>query len=150
MLRASQSPTPHSTTHSRRLHRQPAHTHVPLPQPTAKDDRPHTTSPTPVAQARHQPPRHSPRASCFLDDRRADLRGLARSTADLDRLTPEQRRLFRRVVARAFIPDLRTGRFRGGLSVRGVPGVLELTQAEMKGSAVTSWRLNLGHLLWWI
>ncbi|RAJ48562.1 hypothetical protein K388_06990 [Streptomyces sp. KhCrAH-43] len=37
-----------------------------------------------------------------------------RFTHDLDRLTPEQRRRFRRAVA-AFVEDLRTGRFRAGL-----------------------------------
>ncbi|GAA2282300.1 hypothetical protein GCM10010145_61410 [Streptomyces ruber] len=36
---------------------------------------------------------------------------LPRSTADLDRLTQEQRRLFRRTVA-AFVEDPRTGDFR--------------------------------------
>ncbi|MEU4359816.1 hypothetical protein [Streptomyces virginiae] len=36
---------------------------------------------------------------------------LPRFTADLDRLTPEQRRRFRKTVA-AFVDDLRTGRFR--------------------------------------
>ncbi|MFF5456201.1 hypothetical protein ACFY40_33990 [Streptomyces sp. NPDC012950] len=40
---------------------------------------------------------------------------LPRFTADLDRLTPEQRRKFRQTVA-AFVEDLRTGgRFRAGL-----------------------------------
>jgi hypothetical protein len=53
-----------------------------------------------------------------------------RFTADLDRLTPQQRRLFHRVVTRAFVPDLRAGRFRAGLRIKGVrraPGVFELT-----------------------
>lgn len=41
---------------------------------------------------------------------------LPRFTADLERLTPAQRRRFRRVVLDAFVPDLRTGcRFRPGL-----------------------------------
>jgi hypothetical protein len=41
-------------------------------------------------------------------------------TADLDRLTPEQRRRFRRAVA-AFVEDLRTGgHFRAGLRVKRV------------------------------
>lgn len=54
-----------------------------------------------------------------------------RFTTDLDRLTPEQRRRFRRAV-NAFVDDLRTGRFRAGLRVKGVrraPGVYELTWA---------------------
>jgi hypothetical protein len=45
------------------------------------------------------------------------------------RLTPEQRHRFRQTVA-AFVDDLRTGRFRAGLRVKGVrraPGVFELT-----------------------
>ncbi|WP_435059723.1 hypothetical protein [Streptomyces sp. bgisy060] len=54
-----------------------------------------------------------------------------RFTADLDRLTPAQRRRFRQAVA-AFVYDLRAGRgrFRAGLRVKGVrsaPGVFELT-----------------------
>lgn len=51
-----------------------------------------------------------------------------RFTHDLDRLTPEQCRRFRRAVA-AFVEDLRTGRFRAGLRIKGVrraPGVFEL------------------------
>ncbi|MFD3484908.1 hypothetical protein [Streptomyces sp. NPDC058665] len=54
---------------------------------------------------------------------------LPRFTTDLDRLTSEQRRRFRQTVA-AFVDDLRTGRFRAGLRVKGVrraPGVYELT-----------------------
>ncbi|MFK0120812.1 hypothetical protein [Streptomyces sp. NPDC090994] len=39
---------------------------------------------------------------------------LPRFNNDLGRLTPEQRRRFRRTVA-AFVEDLRTGRFRAGL-----------------------------------
>ncbi|MCM3302252.1 hypothetical protein M4D73_29200 [Streptomyces pseudogriseolus] len=39
---------------------------------------------------------------------------LPRFAVDLDRLTPEQRRQFRRAVA-AFVEDLRTGSFRAGL-----------------------------------
>ncbi|MFI0742733.1 hypothetical protein ACH4PU_32325 [Streptomyces sp. NPDC021100] len=52
-----------------------------------------------------------------------------RFTADYHRLTPEQRRRFRQTVA-AFVEDLRTGRFRAGLRVKGVQrahGVFELT-----------------------
>ncbi|TWF92328.1 hypothetical protein [Streptomyces brevispora] len=41
---------------------------------------------------------------------------LPRFTADFQHLAPAQRRLFRRVVLDAFVPDLRTGRqFRPGL-----------------------------------
>lgn len=48
---------------------------------------------------------------------------LPRFTADLQHLTPAQRRRFRRVVLDAFVPDLRTGcRFRPGLrEARGFP-----------------------------
>ncbi|MEU0022604.1 hypothetical protein ABZ173_33690 [Streptomyces rochei] len=52
-----------------------------------------------------------------------------RFTADHHRLTPEQRRRFRQAVS-AFVDDLRTGRFRAGLRVKGVQcaqGVFELT-----------------------
>ncbi|WP_328373425.1 hypothetical protein OG800_50280 (plasmid) [Streptomyces sp. NBC_00445] len=57
---------------------------------------------------------------------------LPRFAAALDELTSEQRRRFRRVVRGAFVPDLRTGKFRAGLRVKGVraaPGVYELTWA---------------------
>nr|WTB12168.1 hypothetical protein OG546_50335 [Streptomyces antimycoticus] len=57
---------------------------------------------------------------------------LPRFTADLERLTPEQRHRFRQVVARAFVPDLRAGCFRPGLRIKGLrvaPGVYELTWA---------------------
>jgi hypothetical protein len=62
---------------------------------------------------------------------------LPRFAADLDRLTPEQRRRFRRTVA-AFVEDLRTGRFRAGLRVKRVqraPGVYELTWSAGTGPA---------------
>ncbi len=46
---------------------------------------------------------------------------LPRFTADLQHLTPAQRRRFRRVVLDAFVPDLRTDRqFRPGLRIKGV------------------------------
>jgi hypothetical protein len=55
---------------------------------------------------------------------------LPRFTTDLDRLTPGQRRRFRRAVT-AFVHDLRAdGRFRAGLRVKhlgGFPGIYELT-----------------------
>ncbi|MFF5858628.1 hypothetical protein ACFY8B_23875 [Streptomyces sp. NPDC012751] len=58
---------------------------------------------------------------------------LPRFTADLQHLTPAQRRRFRRVVLDAFVPDLRTGRqFRPGSRIKGVrcvPGVYELAWA---------------------
>ncbi|MEU9189457.1 hypothetical protein AB0D14_33930 [Streptomyces sp. NPDC048484] len=53
----------------------------------------------------------------------------SRFTTDLRRLTPEQRRRFHQAVA-TFVDDLRTGRFRASLRVKGVrraPGVFELT-----------------------
>ncbi|WP_030807368.1 hypothetical protein [Streptomyces sp. NRRL S-337] len=58
---------------------------------------------------------------------------LPRFTADLQHLTPAQRRRFHRVVLDAFVPDLRTGLFRPGLRVKGVriaPSVYELTWAQ--------------------
>ncbi|GHI22894.1 hypothetical protein Shyd_42650 [Streptomyces hydrogenans] len=58
---------------------------------------------------------------------------LPRSTTDLDRLTPAQRRRFRQAV-NAFVDDLRTGHgsFRAGLRVKGVrsaPSVFEPARA---------------------
>ncbi|MCX5112415.1 hypothetical protein OOK13_28775 [Streptomyces sp. NBC_00378] len=41
-----------------------------------------------------------------------------RFTADLHRLTPDQRQRFRRIVKRAFVPDLRSGH-RTPISRRG-------------------------------
>ncbi|WP_424893249.1 hypothetical protein [Streptomyces sp. XH2] len=85
---------------------------------------------------------------------------LPRFTADLGRLTPEQRRTFRRVVARAFVPDLRTGRFRAGLRIKRVrcaPGVYELTWSgggratwsygteRIRGAQHIVWRRIGGH-----
>ncbi|MDD9375147.1 hypothetical protein M8Z33_00360 [Streptomyces sp. ZAF1911] len=72
---------------------------------------------------------------------------LPRFTTDLDHLTPEQRILFRRIVTRAFVPDLHTGRFRAGLRVKGVriaPGVYELTWAP-NGRATWSYGRELRH-----
>lgn len=51
---------------------------------------------------------------------------------DYESLTPEQRRAFKRTVAK-FIEDLRRGQFRKGLRikrVRGLVGVWEMTWAE--------------------
>ncbi|MFC9288720.1 hypothetical protein [Streptomyces sp. NPDC057052] len=62
---------------------------------------------------------------------------LPRFTADLDRLTPEQRRRFRRTMA-AFVEDLRTGNFRAGLRIKRVqraPGGYELTWSMGTGPA---------------
>ncbi|MCX5079178.1 hypothetical protein OHA84_38195 (plasmid) [Streptomyces sp. NBC_00513] len=63
---------------------------------------------------------------------------LPRFTADLDRLTPEQHRRFRRAVT-AFVDDLRTGsRIRAGLRVKnisGFPGIYELTWSMGTGPA---------------
>jgi hypothetical protein len=55
----------------------------------------------------------------------------ARFDRDWATLTPEERERFR-VAARHFADDLRVGRFRPGLRVKGVrgaPGVLEMTWA---------------------
>ncbi|MFH8692675.1 hypothetical protein ACH4EC_38220 [Streptomyces anulatus] len=64
---------------------------------------------------------------------------LPRFTADLQHLTPTQRRRFRRVVLDAFVPDLRTGRpFRLGLPVKRVQrasGVYETTWSMGSGPA---------------
>lgn len=95
-------------TDSRRLHRQEAHTYVPLPRTTAKDTAPCTTSPT-------LRPRHCRglRASWRTDV--PTYEATPRFITDLDRLTPEQRRRFRQAVT-ALVHDLRTGgRFRAGL-----------------------------------
>ncbi|MFF8919162.1 hypothetical protein ACF08M_39200 [Streptomyces sp. NPDC015032] len=62
---------------------------------------------------------------------------LPRFTTDLNRLTPEQRRRFRRA-ATAFVHDLRTGRFRAGLRIKRVqraPGIYELTWSMGTGPA---------------
>ncbi|WP_331755206.1 hypothetical protein OG936_38200 (plasmid) [Streptomyces sp. NBC_00846] len=63
---------------------------------------------------------------------------LPRFTTDLDRLTTEQRRRFRRAVT-AFVHDLRAeGRFRAGLRVKrvsGFPGIYELTWSMGTGPA---------------
>ena len=77
-------------------------------------------------------PRHPPGAACFPEEFAVPTyEALPRFTADLDRLTPEQRRRLRQVVS-AFVKDLRTGGpFRPGLRVKGVsraPGVYELTR----------------------
>ncbi|WP_329304558.1 hypothetical protein [Streptomyces anulatus] len=62
---------------------------------------------------------------------------LPRFTRDLEHLTPEQHRRFRRTVA-AFVNDLRTGRFRPGLRVKRVQraaGIYELTWSMGTGPA---------------
>ncbi|MEU2770798.1 hypothetical protein ABZ628_29245 [Streptomyces diastaticus] len=63
---------------------------------------------------------------------------LPRFTADLDRLTPEQRRKFRQTVA-AFVEDLRAGgHFRAGLRIKRVQqatGIYELTWSMGTGPA---------------
>ncbi|MDV9188212.1 hypothetical protein R6L23_08280 [Streptomyces sp. SR27] len=79
---------------------------------------------------------------------------LPRFTADLHRLTPEQRRRFRQAVA-AFVGDLRTSRpFRTSLRVKGVrtaSGVYELTWAP-DGRATWSYgRARIAgeqHIVW--
>jgi len=83
---------------------------------------------------------------------------LPRFTADLDRLTPEQRRRFRRAVA-AFVEDLRTGgHFRAGLRVKRVQrtsGIYELTWSMGTGPAGrATWeygpacRPGTPHIIW--
>ncbi|MBT2423455.1 hypothetical protein J7F01_41170 [Streptomyces sp. ISL-22] len=78
-------------------------------------------------------PRQPPGASsCCPEDTGPTFETRPRFTADLQHLTPAQRRRFRRVVLDAFVPDLRTGLFRPGLRIKGVrvaPGVYELTWA---------------------
>ncbi|MFJ4858665.1 hypothetical protein [Streptomyces sp. NPDC088730] len=83
---------------------------------------------------------------------------LPRFTADLDRLTPEQRRKFRQTVA-AFVEDLRAGgRFRAGLRIKRVqraPGIYELTWSMGTGPAGratfeygTEVRPGTPHVIW--
>ncbi|MYY80830.1 MULTISPECIES: hypothetical protein [unclassified Streptomyces] len=80
---------------------------------------------------------------------------LPRFTADLQHLTPAQRRRFRRVVLDSFVPDLRTGcQFRPGLRIKGVrcaPGVYELTWAP-DGRATWSYGREVfagsPHIVW--
>lgn len=78
---------------------------------------------------------------------------LPRFTADLERLTPEQRRRFRQAVT-AFVDDLRTGSFRADLRVKGVrraPGVFELTW-DGNGRAAWSYGTQIvpgeQHIVW--
>ncbi|MFI8280852.1 hypothetical protein ACIGBH_39430 [Streptomyces sp. NPDC085929] len=61
-------------------------------------------------------------------------KAMPRFTADLDRLTPEQRRRFRQTVS-AFVDDLRTRRFRAGLRVQRATGIYELTWSMGAGPA---------------
>ncbi|MFJ4007711.1 hypothetical protein ACIPWL_30260 [Streptomyces sp. NPDC090023] len=85
---------------------------------------------------------------------------LPRFTHDLRRLSPAQRRAFHRVVTRAFVPDLRAGRFRAGLRIKRVrcsPGIYELTWAgngratwsygpeRIRGAQHIVWRRIGGH-----
>ncbi|WNI20431.1 hypothetical protein [Streptomyces sp. ITFR-16] len=83
---------------------------------------------------------------------------LPRFTADLNRLTPKQRRAFRRAVA-AFVQDLRTGGcFRAGLRIKGVQsasGIYELTWSVGSGPAGrATWSYGtpivqgLPHIVW--
>lgn len=48
-----------------------------------------------------------------------------RFVRDLEKLDPEQRKRFRRVLVEQFIPALRTGRFPGGLRVKRVQATRE-------------------------
>jgi hypothetical protein len=93
-------------------------------------------------------------ASCFLKEFVPTYEALPRFTTDLDRLTPEQRRAFHRMVTCAFAPDLRAGgRFRAGLRIKRVrcaPGVFELTWAG-NGRATWSYgteRIRGAHIVW--
>jgi hypothetical protein len=62
---------------------------------------------------------------------------LPRFTADLQHLTPAQRRRFRRVVLDAFVPDLRTGRqLRPGLRDARVRGIWEESDGDPVRSPV--------------
>jgi hypothetical protein len=79
---------------------------------------------------------------------------LPRFRTDLDHLTPEQRRRFHQVVTRAFVPDLRAGRFRAGLRIKRVqsaPGVYELT---WDGNGRATWQYGTErihghrHIVW--
>ncbi|THC40307.1 hypothetical protein [Streptomyces sp. A1499] len=83
---------------------------------------------------------------------------LPRFTTDLNRLTPEQRRRFRRTVA-AFVDDLRAGgRFHAGLRAKRVhraSGIYELTWSMGTGPAGrATWqygpalRPNTPHVIW--
>ncbi|MCX4784288.1 hypothetical protein [Streptomyces sp. NBC_01264] len=83
---------------------------------------------------------------------------LPRFTTDLDRLTPEQRRRFRRAVS-AFVDDLRTGGpFRAGLRIKQVQrssGIYELTWSTGTGPAGrATWeygaalRPSTPHVIW--
>ncbi|MFJ1847108.1 hypothetical protein [Streptomyces sp. NPDC088146] len=82
---------------------------------------------------------------------------LPRFAADLDRLTPEQRRRFRRAVT-AFVHDLRAdGHFRAGLRIKqlsGFPGIYELTWSMGAGPAGrATWsygpeRKRGAHIIW--
>nr|WP_012477083.1 hypothetical protein [Streptomyces sp. FR1]ABC67442.1 hypothetical protein pFR1.54c [Streptomyces sp. FR1] len=83
---------------------------------------------------------------------------LPRFAADLDRLTPEQRRKFRQTVA-AFVEDLRAGgRFRAGLRIKRVQrasGIYELTWSMGAGPAGrATWqygparRPDTPHVIW--
>lgn len=76
-----------------------------------------------------------------------------RFITDLDHLTPEQRQRFLRVVHGSFVPDLRVGRFRAGLRIKGLrcaPGVYELTWA---GDGRATWSYGkpirgVQHIVW--
>ncbi|WP_331763502.1 hypothetical protein [Streptomyces anulatus] len=84
---------------------------------------------------------------------------LPRFTADLQHLTPAQRRRFRHVVLNAFVPDLRTGRqFRPGLRIKRVQrstGVYEISWSMGTGPAGratfgygTEVRPGTPHVIW--
>jgi hypothetical protein len=72
---------------------------------------------------------------------------------DFAKLSPDQRRAFREALAK-FVADLRTGRFRKGLRVKGIqgaPGVFEMTWAP-NGRATFAYgrpvRTGEAHFVW--
>jgi hypothetical protein len=111
----------------------------------------------PPTSTAYNSPRHPPGASscCPEETTVPTFETLPRFTADLQHLTPAQRRRFHRVVLEAFVPDLRTGRqFRPGLRIKGVrcaPGVYELTWAP-DGRATWSYGrervAGVQHVIW--
>ncbi len=80
---------------------------------------------------------------------------LPRFAADLDRLTPEQRRRFRQTVT-AFVHDLRNGgHFRASLRIKRIQrasGIYELTWSTGTGRATwqygTPRRPGTPHIIW--
>ncbi|MDG9687679.1 hypothetical protein QC334_33970 [Streptomyces sp. DH18] len=87
----------------------------------------------------HHSPGHRTGVSCVLEEFDVPTyETMRRFAADLDRLTPEQQRRFRQIIA-AFVDDLRNGQsFRASLRierVRCAPGICELTWSMGTGPA---------------